>query len=273
MKKKKNKNPHHHPQANPTPKTSVSGPSSIDMASAESAKQEAVTTEQSAERPDDKKGGEMGKIRWTDKLIAAATFVIAIATAVQGYELITGSRDTHDLATAAVASSRAWVAPEQMTLGSPIESGLPLKYQIRIVNPGKEPALEAVWSTRSFGVPYVSEVGQPDVTHFGPNNTCVGLDPDPKAGMVLYPAGNTNFWIPLDIPDTPENRLLLEAVQKREQSLVIEGCFAYIAATQRHTSAFRFFLRDVSGPSFVNKDGAMVPVWNFNATLDGNQAN
>jgi hypothetical protein len=92
--------------------------------------------------------------------------------------------------------------------------------------------------------------------------------------VVLYPFGSGNFWLPLAIPDTPENRSLITDVSQKNKSLLIEGCFAYITETKKHTSAFRFLLRDVPGTSFIaNKSGEMVPAWNFNVALSGNDAN
>lgn len=175
---------------------------------------------------------------------------------------------------ARIAEERAWLAPEQMILGSPVESGVPLKYQIRIVNPGKEPALSIAWNVKPYGVPYIPERDTADKISLGPNTSCSGLDPGPVNGVVIYPSGPTNLWLPLSVGDTIENRQLLDEIIKREKSLVIEGCFAYKAGGERHTSSFRFFLRDVPGKSFVtDKNGKLVPAWNFNVTLTGNEAN
>ena len=192
----------------------------------------------------------------------------------QTKEMHEGGVDTHKLATAALAANRAWLAPEQMTLGSPVESGVPLKYQIRIVNPGKEPALSVAWNVKPYGVPYIPERDTVDLISLSPNTSCSGLNPGPVDGLVLYPSGPMNFWLPLSVGDTLENRQLLNEVIKREKSLVVEGCFAYKADGERHTSSFRFFLRDISGPSLIkDKNGNPIPAWNFNMTLTGNAAN
>lgn len=212
----------------------------------------------------------------TDYAIALFTLVLAIVSYFQWKEIHHGGKDTRILAEATLASSRAWVDPEQIVLGSPIEAGLPLKYQIRLVNAGKEPAIGVVWNLKSFGVPYIggdSTNGSSSLFNVGENGTCAGLDPDPKRGTVLYPSGNANFWLPLSIPDTLENRSLLEAIKNRKQSLMIEGCFAYITAGQKHTSSFRFFLRDIPGPSFASKQGSQSAAWNFNMALSGNHTN
>jgi hypothetical protein len=59
----------------------------------------------------------MPEIRWTDKLIALATIVIAAATVIQGYELVTGSGDTHKLADSTNAVARAWVVVRATKFG------------------------------------------------------------------------------------------------------------------------------------------------------------
>jgi len=206
--------------------------------------------------------------RW----IAWFTFAMFITSLLSWWEIHSGSEDTHKLAEATVASSRAWVAPQQMLLTSSVEAGLPIKYQVRLFNPGKEPALCIVWALKTYGVSYIAD-GDGGKAEEGKNEMCANLNPTPERGTVLYPNGPMNFWLPLDIPDTSDNRALLESVQKRQKSLVIDGCFAYVTATQKHTSAFRFFLRDVAGPSFVaDKQGNQVPAWNFNLALDGNAA-
>lgn len=188
-------------------------------------------------------------------------------------EMHEGGTDTHDLATAAILSSRAWVSPSQILLESPLESGLPVKYQIHMFNSGKEPAIGVLWNVEATGAAYIRmESGS---MRIGDNMTCANLNPVPSSGVVLYPAGDIRFWVPLDIPDTPDNRRLISAVLNRTNSLIVTGCFAYISSGKRRTSAFRFFLRDVPGtPSLIpdrpNKPGS---AWHFNFALDGNDAN
>jgi hypothetical protein len=275
MKNKKNKNPKHYSKTSPEPKTGIPHPPVVDGTATEGAKDNVVIAQQSTNKTDGKDGGKMEKIRWTDKLITFATVVIAAATIVQGYELVTGSRDTHDLAAAALAANRAWIAPEQIILTSPVESGLPLKYQIRITNPGKEPALEAISKVTPIGVPYIHEDGAEDSVKFGPNSTCSGLEPKADHGVAVYPQEKTNYWVPFNVPDTSTNRRLIEDVLSKKESLVIDGCFAYRTGGQKHTSSFRFFLRDIpSSPSFtIDKEGNPIAAWSFNAALSGNEAN
>jgi hypothetical protein len=217
---------------------------------------------------------ERSTLQWA-KTAVFMSALAAIFVCGQWWEMHAGGVDTHNLASAAVAGSRAWVAPEQMTLGSAVESGLPLKYQVRIVNPGREPALGLVWNVTPTGVPYIPEGAASNSIKFKPNFTCSSLEPSATDGMVLYPSGPTNYWVPLDLPNTAENRQLLDDVMKKAKSLVVDGCFAYRTGGEKHTSAFRFFLRDVSNRSSLvtHKDGNSVPAWNFNATLSGNDAN
>jgi hypothetical protein len=90
----------------------------------------------------------------------------------------------------------------------------------------------------------------------------------------VYPQEKTNYWFPFDVPDTSANRRPIEDVVSRKKSLVIDGCFAYRTGGTKHTSAFRYFLRDIPSPSFtVDKDGKPIAAWNFNAALSGNEAN
>ena len=125
-----------------------------------------------------------------------------------------------------------------------------------------------------MGVSYVSEMGGADESKWSPNTSCDGLESPQGGGMVLYPSGSSNFWLPDAIPDTPENRKLVAEVLQKTKSLLIEGCFAYRTDGNQHTSAFRFLLRDISGPSFVlNKNGESVAAWRFNSGLTGNDAN
>jgi hypothetical protein len=204
----------------------------------------------------------------TDWIVAIATIVIAICAGAQYF-------DTHTLAEAALVANRAWVDPEQIVLASSLESEspLPLKYEIRIVNPGKKPALGVVWSVEPTGEPYIP---QSAATLQMPSNTsCNNLHPSSSEGVVLYPAGGANYWVPRDIPSTSANQQLISAVLSRKESLVISGCFAYMTDGETHTSAFRYFLRDIPGkPSFaISKEGKAIPNWNFNVSLNGNTAN
>lgn len=63
----------------------------------------------SSDHGEHEKWQNMEKTRTTDNVIAVATVVIALAAIVQGYELVVGSRDTHNLALAALAANRAWL--------------------------------------------------------------------------------------------------------------------------------------------------------------------
>ncbi|MGD0100022.1 MAG: hypothetical protein ABSC60_06725 [Acidobacteriota bacterium] len=221
---------------------------------------------------------------WTgpDCIVAIATVMIFLTTAIYTYyarrqwqEMKTSGSDTHALASSAIASSRAWIVPEHIMLTSRLESGLPVTYQIRISNPGKEPALSVVWNIKPVGVPYIPEGIGSDNVKLDPNTTCIGLEPKPANGIVLYPAAQTSYWVPMRIPDTAENRQLVAEVLKKTESLVIEGCFAYTTTGGKHTSSFRFFLRDTPNtPSLIfDKDGKIIHAWNFNAALTGNDAN
>jgi hypothetical protein len=173
-----------------------------------------------------------------------------------------------------VAANRAWIAPTNAVLTKPIEDGLPIKIQIHIVNVGREPALGVVWKLNPLPVPYMPLGKEVDDLAFGPNKSCEGLEPKPADGLVIYPPGGTNYWLPFEIEDTPENAKLLASVVARQNSLVIEGCFAYRAGGERRTSAFRFYPRDIpSEPSYIVKDGKPAQNWNFNAMLRGNEAN
>jgi hypothetical protein len=210
------------------------------------------------------------KPKWTETATLILTVLIAAASIISAWIFY---RQMDEMHKARIAEERAWLAPEQMTLGSAVESGLPLKYQIRLVNPGREPALSATWNVKPYGVPYIPEMETANQTSLGTNDSCSNLEPETTQGIVIYPSGPTNFWLPLNVKDTPENRQLLNEVVERTKSLIIEGCFAYIAGSDRHTSAFRFFLRDVSGPSVIkDKNGISTAAWNFNATLTGNNA-
>jgi hypothetical protein len=217
-------------------------------------------------------GFEKSTLTWARTAVIMSGLA-AIFVCAQWYEMHESGTDTHNLALAALAANRAWLAPEQMILASPLESEVPPKYQIRVVNPGREPALGITWQVNPRGVPYIPEGNASDFK-LGPNTACTGLEPEPTDGMVIYPAGPTNIWLPLAVKDTTENRELIKEALNRTKSLVVEGCFAYRTGGEKHTSSFRFFLRDVLGPSFIkDKNGNLGPAWNFNATPTGNEAN
>jgi len=275
MNKKKNKKPKQYAKA----KIQTAAPMGLPPSEVEgSQNHEAVVPikpqgkSSQAERP------EMEKIRVTDKWIAAATVVIAIATVVQGYEVVTGSGDTHNLALAALAANRAWLAPVSIHLGSPLENGLPVKYQIRIANTGREPALGVTWHVVPRKIVYIpsnSGNGESDID-MGRNITCDGTQPKPTDGYVIYPQiESTTSVVPLDISNTPSNRQMIDAVLNKTGSLLIEGCFAYRTGGGPHTSAFRFFLRDIPDQrSFVaGENGKPDTGWRFNYSPVGNSAN
>ena len=211
----------------------------------------------------------------TNLIMAVATAIIAFYTVFTFRVVKGGSVDTRNVAEAALAANRAWVAPDMMILGSPVESGLPLKYQIHIVNVGREPALSVTWKTAPQGVAYIAEGADANSVISARNDTCVGLEPGPLDGTVLYPTQRGNFWIPLTIPDTPHYNALIQRVVNRQQSLLISGCIAYRTTDGKaRTSSFQFFLRDIPGPSFaMGKDGQSSARWNFNVAVDGNSAN
>lgn len=218
---------------------------------------------------------ERSTLRWA-KTAVIISCLAAFFVCAQWFEMHSGGKDTHNLALASLAANRAWVAPDRMQLGTALENGFPVHYNIRIANPGREPAIGLIWNIKPLGVPYVPFSEAPsDLPKVGPSLMCEGLEPKPNEGVALYPDGNTNFWLPLTIDDTQVNRQLIDAVLKRNQSLLIEGCFAYITGGEAHTSSFSYFLRDEPGkPSFVvDSSGKVVSSWGFNLNLNGNSAN
>jgi hypothetical protein len=218
------------------------------------------------------------------KWVAIFTLFLVLATIglfISGERNVEVARQSADAAARAadvasealIASTRAWLAPSFVALNTPIESGPPISFQIHMINSGKEPALNGVWGFKYYLIPYVTPSNAPS-ENIGPNLTCEGVEPADNAGIIIYPASSTNFWLPLEIPDTPEDRKLISAASERHNSLVIEGCIAYRSSGKTRKSWFRFFLRDVEGqPSFiVNKEGNRVQNWRFNAMTTGNGA-
>jgi len=217
-------------------------------------------------------------------VLSVTTAALFILSLVQIWFLIKADRTANISAKAAteaaeiakkslVAANRAWLSPTNAILTKPMEDGLPIRIQIRIVNVGREPALGVVWKMNPFPVPYIplSDGTEPSIS---PNVSCEGLKPREPDGLVIYPPGGINYWLPFDIEDSGENRKFFEAVMARQSTLIIEGCFAYRVGKEPHTSAFRFFLRDRPGePSWTMQDGKPAPNWHFNAMLSGNEAN
>jgi hypothetical protein len=209
------------------------------------------------------------KPKWTDICTALLTLFVAVAAFGSAWifqEQLTEARK------ARIAEERAWIDPESMVLGSALENGLPVKYQIRIVNPGKEPAIGVVWKATPVSVPYIERNSNFDINKIGRNAACDGLISTAPDGTVLYPQSGVNFWLPLDIPNTVENRQLIKDVLNKKKSLVIDGCFAYTTIGEKHLSWFRFFLRDLPNVSsyVLNGTGQSTPAWNFNEMSTGN---
>lgn len=94
-----------------------------------------------------------------------------------------------------------------------MENGLPVSYFVHISNAGKEPALGVIWNVLPRDVPYIlPKNGNEGEVEMGRNTACDGLEPKQGMGMVIYPqiTGTTNV-IPLTIPDTPENKQIIDA--------------------------------------------------------------
>jgi hypothetical protein len=208
-------------------------------------------------------------INWLTLFAIMAYTTIAV---LQWLEIHQSGVDTRKIAKAAIATNRAWIAPNSINLFSSLESGTPLKFQIGALNLGREPALGVVYNIQSYGVPYIPEDAVS--INFGPNITCKGLEPTPRDGIVFYPI-QAKMLVPQIIPDTLEKRQLIEAVMNRKESLVIDGCFAYRTVGEVHTSMFRYFLRDRPGISSFTPEMPRKPstAWQFNVTLTGNEAN
>lgn len=209
--------------------------------------------------------------RWS-KLKEGTSVAAGVATAVGMLIAAWGLMDAHR---ATIEANRAWVAPNQMVLTAPLENGQPVGFGLHLVNFGREPALGVTWRWQPRLVPYVPLEGT-DVTKFGPNDTCGGLDPGKEHGFVVYPGTDTKAWVVADLSQIQDGQSIGQRILAHSASLVIEGCVAYLTQGERHTSSFRFFLRDVPGRlswSAGPPGQPGNPNWNFNLTLDGNEAN
>lgn len=131
MNKKKNKKPKHRTKANPQPKTPAILPVSTENKAAESVPPKGQSPQ--------KEGQNMNEVRTTDRVIMWATVFIALATMVQGYELITGSRDTHKLAESTLAASRAWVVVQGTGFGFTKDKNFPTG-RVVLADSGESPA-------------------------------------------------------------------------------------------------------------------------------------
>ena len=117
MDKKKRKKPKHRAKANPQPRTPAIPPLSTENNAVESVPSKGQSPQ--------KEGQNMNEVRTTDKVIMWATVFIALATIVQGYELVTGSGDTHKLAESTLAASRAWVVVQGTGFGFTKDKNFP----------------------------------------------------------------------------------------------------------------------------------------------------
>lgn len=155
-----------------------------------------------------------------------------------------------------------------MVLNRPLEKSSTIGFQIHVENVGREPAFNGVYTFNYFLAPYITGGNSPDV--FQENTTCRGLKPAPHSGITIYP-GTVKFWIPYSF----EDKKMIAYILERKGSLVVEGCIAFLTFGQRHTSEFRFFLRDTLGPScWAAKEGittlqGVMQCWNFNGMLRG----
>jgi hypothetical protein len=203
-----------------------------------------------------------------------ATLLLGAIAILQSYILLSTDRTTERAANAAkeaadtardtlIADTRAWLAPTFAKLNTPLENGPPIAIAVHIINTGKEPALNGAWGFKYYLLPYIQPTNNP-TEHLGPNTACDGITPSDTSGIVVYPTSVTNFWLPLEIPDTAEDREIVNAALTHHNSLVIEGCLAYRTGGKAHKSLFRFFLRDVP-----NQPSSQ---WNFNAMTTGNYA-
>jgi hypothetical protein len=204
-----------------------------------------------------------------------ATLLLGLIAIFQSYILLSTDRTTERAANAAkqaadtasdalIASTRAWIAPTFAKLTTPLENGPPISIQVHIINTGREPALYGTRHFNHYLIPYIEPSNVPGEHDLGPNTACDNLVPSDKSGIVVYPTNVTNFWVPYEIPDTPEDRNIIGAALAHRNSLVIEGCFAYRTGGKAHKSAFRFFLRDVPNQPSLQ--------WNLNAMTTGNYA-
>lgn len=86
MNKKNGKKAKRKAKKKPSPKTPIPSRPDANVAPAKDAKSDAISiAKESTDETGSKEGQKMEKIRWTDKLIAFTTVVIAFATVVQGY--------------------------------------------------------------------------------------------------------------------------------------------------------------------------------------------
>jgi hypothetical protein len=85
-----------------------------------------------------------------------------------------------------VENTRAWLTAAQMQLVTPLDQIDTVKVQVRMVNIGREPALNVVWSLEPRLVSYVPEGPAPDIPLLAPNITCEGVETDSLRGIPVF---------------------------------------------------------------------------------------
>jgi hypothetical protein len=207
----------------------------------------------------------VGIISHSNRLSAASTLVIAVATAVnvavailQWRALDKTDATLHD---SLIASNRAWVAPVMTQRVEPIVAGKKLTIRVIYGNPGKEPALDTnqqmVFRTGRTTLDTNSEFVAMEIE---PNLTCEGLTPR-QGALAVYPTafGSSYFWTatsPFDIS---------QDVIDRKEAIYINACFAYRTFERGHQSGFCIFL--------LPKLGKPPDQWEFSFCPSGNFAN
>ena len=193
----------------------------------------------------------------------AATLIILAITFWQAHI----SQNTYE------SSNRAWIAPVRMSLSLPLEENS-IKYQLHVENTGHQPVIKAVYGFHTFTVPYVTE--NPDAEQNFPENiACSELDIKSSPSLILYPGTTDSFWLIWHWNGKESEKGVISKLLNRSESLIVDGCILYETMGDIH---FRYFLRDVPGPSFSSHTGGngenkISPSWTFNVANTGNDAN
>jgi len=135
---------------------------------------------------------------------------------------------------------------------------------VQVNNIGKEPAKDVVYAIKPILGPYMKD--SPVTADWsGLTDPCAGWRPDSGPGVVIFPG--TQYGIPKPLNLSPAE---VTAITGQKRSLTVEGCFRYRTFGILRFSAFRFFLRDVPGPSCApDEKGKMQCAWKFNDIPSG----
>ncbi len=188
-----------------------------------------------------------GKHHRRDRARYVVEFLTLVAVVAYGFvaylqwrAMTDATRTTRE---ALVASSRAWISPDNVYITSKMEINIPFQFAVQYRNTGRSPALDSHPTYTLSKLPVTYFENNTFNSYIESTEPCKELEPAPGADVIYAGMPDSNPYKLLFAVNEAHKDWIDDDVVSGRKAIILRMCFAYRTMNEVHHTSFCYFYR------------------------------